>query len=50
MWIGVHILFLIGFRNRVLVAMEWTWDYLSFQQAARLITGRIHWTKDSGQP
>jgi NADH dehydrogenase len=42
-WLFVHILFLIGFRNRVLVSMEWTWDYLSFQQAARLITGRIEW-------
>jgi NADH dehydrogenase len=45
-WIFVHILFLIGFRNRLLVSLEWTWDYLSFQQAARLITGRIHWTGD----
>jgi len=44
-WIGVHILYLIGFRNRILVAMEWSWDYLSFQQAARLITGRIDWGK-----
>lgn len=42
-WLFVHILFLIGFRNRILVTMEWTWDYLSFQQAARLITGRIEW-------
>lgn len=39
-WIFVHILLLIGFRNRILVALEWSWDYLSFQQAARLITGR----------
>ncbi len=39
-WIFVHILYLIGFRNRLLVSMEWAWDYLSPQQAARLITGR----------
>lgn len=44
-WIFVHILFLIGFRNRILVALEWSWDYLSFQQAARLITGRISWDR-----
>lgn len=44
-WIFVHIFFLIGFRNRILVSMEWSWDYLSFQQAARLITGRIVWHK-----
>ncbi|MGH9392630.1 MAG: NAD(P)/FAD-dependent oxidoreductase, partial [Terriglobales bacterium] len=48
-WISVHILYLIGFRNRILVAMEWSWDYLSFQQAARLITGRIHWTSQGGE-
>ena len=47
-WIFVHILYLIGFRNRLLVATEWSWDYLSFQQAARLITGRIHWTAKGG--
>jgi len=48
-WISVHILYLIGFRNRILVAMEWSWDYLSFQQAARLITGRIHWSARGGE-
>ena len=48
-WIFVHILYLIGFRNRVLVVIEWSWDYLSFQQAARLITGRIHWTARGGE-
>jgi NADH dehydrogenase len=47
-WVFVHILYLIGFRNRLLVATEWSWDYLSFQQAARLITGRIHWTAKGG--
>lgn len=44
-WIFVHIFFLIGFRNRILVSLEWSWDYLSFQQAARLITGRINWAR-----
>ncbi len=48
-WIVVHILYLIGFRNRMLVALEWAWDYLSFQQAARLITGRIRWTERGGE-
>ena len=38
-WAGVHILNLIGFRNRVLVAMQWLWQYLTFQRGARLITG-----------
>jgi NADH:ubiquinone reductase (H+-translocating) len=38
-WAVVHILNLIGFRNRVLVALQWLWDYLTFQRGARLITG-----------
>lgn len=37
-WGGVHILYLIGFRNRVLVMLEWIWAYLTFQRGARLIT------------
>jgi NADH dehydrogenase len=38
-WAGVHVLNLIGFRNRVLVALQWLWSYLTFQRGARLITG-----------
>ncbi len=38
-WAVVHILNLIGFRNRVLVALQWLWGYLTFQRGARLITG-----------
>lgn len=38
-WAGVHIINLIGFRNRVLVALQWLWGYLTFQRGARLITG-----------
>ncbi len=38
-WVFVHIAFLIGFRNRVLVLFEWAWSYLTFQRGARLITG-----------
>jgi NADH dehydrogenase len=36
----VHIFFLIGFRNRILVLIEWAWSYATFQRGARLITGR----------
>lgn len=39
LWIFVHIFFLIGFRNRVVVMFEWAWAYLTFQRGARLITG-----------
>jgi NADH dehydrogenase len=37
-WLFVHILFLIGFRNRFLVLFEWAWAYISWQRGARLIT------------
>jgi len=40
-WCFVHILFLIGFRNRILVMFEWAWSYLTWQRGARLITGPI---------
>ena len=38
-WLFVHIMFLIGFRNRFLVLFQWTWAYISWQRGARLITG-----------
>ena len=37
-WLFVHILFLVGFRNRLLVLVQWAWAYLSFDKGARLIT------------
>jgi len=38
-WSVVHIYFLIGFRNRAMVALDWLWAYFTFQRGARLITG-----------
>ena len=38
-WLFVHIFFLIGFKNRLLVLTEWAWAYFTFQRGARLITG-----------
>lgn len=40
-WIFVHILFLIGFRNRVIVLFEWAWSYVTYGRGARLITGEF---------
>jgi NADH:ubiquinone reductase (H+-translocating) len=40
-WIFVHIFFLIGFRNRVLVLIQWAWSYLTYSRGARLITEEI---------
>jgi NADH dehydrogenase len=39
MWLGVHIFFLIGFRNRFSVFRQWAWTYLTFKDGVRLITG-----------
>ena len=38
-WLFIHLFFLIGFRNRLLVMMEWAWSYLTYNHSARLITG-----------
>jgi NADH dehydrogenase FAD-containing subunit len=39
LWGIAHIFFLIGFRNRITVALDWFWSYLTFQRGSRLITG-----------
>jgi len=38
-WLFVHIFFLIGFRNRIIVLIQWAWSYLTYERGARLITG-----------
>jgi len=38
LWIFIHIFFLIGFRNRVSVMIQWAWSYFTYQRGARLIT------------
>ena len=37
-WLFVHIFFLIGFRNRILVLTQWAWSYLTYERGTRLIT------------
>ena len=39
LWCFAHIYFLIGFRNRLAVVLNWGWNYFTFQQGTRLITG-----------
>ena len=39
-WLFIHILWLIGFRNRVLVMVNWAWAYFASQRGPRLITDR----------
>jgi NADH dehydrogenase len=38
LWLFVHIYFLIGFRNRLIVMIQWAWSYFTFDRGARLIT------------
>ena len=38
LWLFVHIFFLIGFRNRLVVMIQWAWSYITFDRGARLIT------------
>ena len=39
-WLTVHIYYLTGFKNRLLVVLQWAWSYLTFGRGARLIVGR----------
>lgn len=40
-WLFIHLVFLIGFRNRVLVMVSWAWSYFTYDRGARLITGPL---------
>lgn len=40
-WLFVHIWYLIGFRNRLVVMLSWCWSYVTYKRGARLITGRL---------
>jgi NADH dehydrogenase len=37
MWLGLHLLYLIGFRNRITVLVNWTWNYLTYDRSARTL-------------
>ncbi|HEV7555133.1 MAG TPA: hypothetical protein VGO00_06765, partial [Kofleriaceae bacterium] len=41
LWWVVHIFYIVGFRNRVLVMFHWAWSWLTFKRGARLITGEV---------
>ena len=50
-WLFIHILFLIGFRNRLVVMINWAWSYMTYERGARLITGSDHldgWDQSQG--
>ena len=39
-WLTAHVFFLIGFRNRLVVLLNWCWAYWSYQRGARIILGK----------
>ena len=39
LWWVIHIMFLVGFRNRFLMMFHWAWSWLTYKRGARLITG-----------
>jgi NADH dehydrogenase len=49
LWSVAHVYFLIGFRNRFVVALNWAWSYLTFERGSRLITGLDTLPKDKRQ-
>lgn len=52
-WLFIHIFFLIGFRNRILVFIQWFWSYATYERGARLITGDTNlpgWKELPAQP
>jgi NADH dehydrogenase len=47
-WLFIHVFFLIGFRNRIMVLIQWAWSYFTYERGARLITGNQNlpsWTE-----
>ena len=46
-WLLLHIMYLIDFRSRLLVLIDWTWSYFTYQRGSRLITGH---RLDAGAP
>jgi NADH dehydrogenase len=36
-WLGLHLLFLMGFRNRIVVFVNWAWNYLNWDRGNRVI-------------
>jgi NADH dehydrogenase len=47
-WLGIHIFFLIGFRNRAVTLFQWAWSYFTWRRGVRLITGERPEAADQG--
>jgi NADH dehydrogenase len=40
-WVAVHVVYLVGFRNRVLVMLDWAWCYIGRRRGARIVCGEV---------
>jgi NADH:ubiquinone reductase (H+-translocating) len=40
LWLFVHLIQLVSFESRILVLIQWAWNYMTFDRSSRLITGR----------
>ena len=49
-WLGLHLFFLVGFRNRVAVLLSWVWNYVTYDRASRLILHRGARSDDDAVP
>ena len=49
LWMALHLFYLIGFRNRIFVMVNWAWDYFFYERAVRLIFSRT-WSTASPSP
>ncbi len=48
-WLLLHLLFLVGFRNRAIVVFQWAWSFFSYDRGARLITGPLRRDPDQAR-
>jgi NADH dehydrogenase len=48
-WLTLHLLFLVGFRNRLIVLFQWAWSFVSYDRGARLITGPLRRNTDESR-
>jgi NADH dehydrogenase len=48
-WLLLHLIFLIGFRNRIFVLLQWAWSFVSYDRGARLITGPLRRSTDESR-
>ena len=49
MWLFIHLMKIVSFRNRVLVFLQWGWSYFSYDRSARLITGNSQADREAAE-